>query len=121
MKPVNRVEVCPTLVRTFYQKSVHHTLANFLREFPSPEVYIYTWKDATLLELSYAIMRAAKLNDVQKISFNMLIPNLAEGGWIIKQLDEVDLKESDDVKTDTLATYGFEPGYMLDVAYTVAG
>lgn len=118
MTVVNRVEVCPTLIRTFYQKDAHHTAADFGKDFPTPEIYVYSWIDATLRELSYTIIRSAKLNDVKSLSFMLVIPNLNAGGWILKPLGEVDLTEIDMIETTTLEGYEYRPGYMLDVSYT---
>ena len=119
MSIVNRVEVCPTLIRTFYQKDAHHTVADYAKEFPSPEVYVYTWIDATLRELSYTIIRSAKLTDVQELSFKMVEPNMTEGGWTMRDLGTVDLTDLEKVETITLEGYDFRPGFMLDVSYKV--
>lgn len=120
MTVVDRIEVCPTLIRTFFQKDTHHTVADFAKDFPSPEAYVYTWKDATLRELSYAIIRTAKLNDVKTLSFMMVIPNMTEGGWQMRKLATIDLEDMELVETTTLEGYDFTPGFMLDVAYTTS-
>jgi hypothetical protein len=117
---VNRIETCPTLIRTFYQRNEHHTIADFVKSLPSPELYIYTWRDATLRELAYTIVRSAKLSDVQFVSFNMVFPDLALGGWGLRALATVDLKTAGPPDAATLESYGFQPGYYFDVAYTTA-
>ena len=119
MSIVKRVEICPTLIRIFYQKDVHHTVADYAKEFPSPEVYVYTWIDATLRELSYPIIRSAKLTDVQELSFQMVFPNMTEGGWSMKDLGVVDLTDTETIETVTLEGYNFQPGFMLDVSYKI--
>ena len=117
MSLVNRLSVCPTLIRTFFQKDEHHTIANFMKEFPTPEIYVYTWKDATLREISYSIIRSAKLDHVKTMSFIMIYPNMEDGGWGMKPLAIVDLT-STEISTNTLESYGYMPGFMLDVLYT---
>lgn len=117
--PVNRIETCPTLIRTFYQKNSHHTVVDFLQGFPSPEVYLYTWKDATLRELAYTLIRSAKLGDVKTISFIMVFPDLNTGGWITKHLENIDLYDKNKISNSTLEGYGFQPGFMFDVSYTL--
>ena len=117
---VNRVETCPTLIRVFYQKNAHHTIADFVKSFPSPELYLYTWADATLTELAYTISQTVRIANVHTISFKMLVPDLNEGGWIIKPLGIVDLTTGGTTETVTLQNFGFHPGYLLDVAYTIS-
>jgi hypothetical protein len=117
---VNRLETCPTLIRTFCQRNDHHAVADYVKSLPSPELYLYTWRDATLREVAYTIVRSAKLTDVQCVSFNMVLPDLKFGGWIMRPLDQVDLKNSADTDTATLESFGFQPGYFFDVAYTTA-
>jgi hypothetical protein len=68
-------------------------------------------------ELADKIVWFAKLSDVQSVSFNMVLPDLKFGGWIIRPLD---LKTSGDIDTPTLESFGFQPGYFFDVAYTTA-
>ena len=117
--PLNRIETCPTLIRTFYQKNSHHSIADYINEFPSPEIYLYTWKDATLKELAYTVIRSAKLGDVKTISFHMVLPDFEAGGWIMKPLEEIELSNKAKIYDLTLESYGFQPGYMFDIAYTV--
>jgi hypothetical protein len=113
---VDRISICPTLIRTFYQKGEHHTIADFVKELPSPELYLYTWRDATLRELSYTIVRSAKLGDVQSMSFAMVAPDLKLGGWTIQPLGIVDMKNTEVPDARTIDSYGFQPGFFFDVA-----
>jgi hypothetical protein len=107
---VNQLETCPTLIHMFYQRNDHHTVADHVR----------STRDAILRELAYTIVRSAKLMEVQCISFNMILPDLQFGGWIIRPLGKVDLKCSGDSETATLDSFGFQPGYFFDVADTTA-
>jgi hypothetical protein len=65
-----------------------------------------------LRELADTIIRSTKLSDVQSVSFNMVLPDLKFG--------QVDLKTSGDIDTATLESFGSQPGYFFDVAYTTA-
>lgn len=117
---VNRLETCPSLIRVFYQKSAHHTIADFVKSFPSPEIYLYTWADATLKELAYTIAKsiAGSNETIQKLSVKMLEPDLNEGGWIVRALGVVDFVENETSQTQTLQQMGWKPGFLFDVAYT---
>ena len=119
---INRVETCPTLIRVFYQRSAHHSITDFMKSFPSPEIYVYTWEDATLKEISYTISKSIANKDeiIQAMSIKMLEPNLNDGGWIIKPLGVVDLVENKTFQTGTLKQMGWKPGFLFDVAYTLA-
>lgn len=114
---VNRVETCPTLIRTFYQKDEHHSIAEYVSTFPSPEVYVYTWADATLREVAYTILRSVKLPDVKTMSFSMVMPDCEHGGWKMEHVADVDLDQEEPDKR-TLDSFGFKPGYFFDIAYT---
>jgi hypothetical protein len=114
---VDRIQTCPTLVRTFYQKGEHHSISEYVKELPTPELYLYTWRDATLRELSYVIARSGKLSDLQMMSFAMVVPDLKLGGWTIEPMGEVDMKNTETPDTKTLEAYGFQAGYFLDIAY----
>ena len=113
---VSRVETCPTLIRTFYQKDEHHKMSEFVPSLPSPELYVYTWCDATLRELAHTIIRSVKLADVKTMSFAMVMPDFELGGWKTEKLAEIELQDGKRDKR-TLETFGFKPGYFMDVAY----
>jgi hypothetical protein len=51
----------------------------------------------------------------------MVFPDLDLGGWEIRKLGTVDLKATAGKETATLESYGFQPGYYFDVAYTTTG
>nr|CAG4645925.1 EOG090X0HU3 [Lynceus sp. MCZ IZ 141354] len=55
-KPIDREKTCPLLLRVFYSTGRHHNVSDFARgSVPSNELQIYTWMDATLLELTSLI------------------------------------------------------------------
>ena len=49
----------------------------------------------------------------------MILPDFETGGWIMKPLEEIELNSKDKVYDSTIESYGFQPGYMFDIAYTV--
>ncbi|KAF3790974.1 Histone deacetylase complex subunit [Nymphaea thermarum] len=53
-EPVDREKTCPLLLRVFTKIGTHHTKEDFAvrGKEPKDEVQIYTWKDATLRELT---------------------------------------------------------------------
>ncbi|TKY63806.1 Histone deacetylase complex subunit SAP18 [Spatholobus suberectus] len=54
LEPVDREKTCPLLLRVFTKIGGHHTMEDFAvrGKEPKDEVQIYTWKDATLRELT---------------------------------------------------------------------
>ncbi|KAK6947696.1 Sin3 associated polypeptide p18 [Dillenia turbinata] len=72
-KPVDREKTCPLLLRVFTKIGSHHTPEDFgvRGKEPKDEVQIYTWKDATLRELTDLVKEvspAARRRDA-KLSF----------------------------------------------------
>ncbi|CAB3368964.1 histone deacetylase complex subunit SAP18 [Cloeon dipterum] len=52
-KPVNREKTCPLLLRVFCNTGRHNSILQYAAgTVPGNELQIYTWKDATLKELS---------------------------------------------------------------------
>lgn len=118
MSEVNRLETPPTLIRTFYQKGEHHSITDYIKSLPPQEIYLYSWPDATLTELSHTIIRSAKLSGVHIMSFTMVAPDTELGGWKMVPLADINV-DSKDPDQATLNDHGFIPGAYLDVAYTV--
>ncbi|GMP43102.1 hypothetical protein CsSME_00012602 [Camellia sinensis var. sinensis] len=58
-EPVDREKTCPLLLRVFTKIGGHHTDSDFAvrGKEPKDEVQIYTWKDATLRELTDLVGR----------------------------------------------------------------
>ncbi|KAF2311111.1 hypothetical protein GH714_019549 [Hevea brasiliensis] len=54
LQPVDREKTCPLLLRVFTKIGNHHSKEDFAvrGKEPKDEVQIYTWKDATLRELT---------------------------------------------------------------------
>ncbi|KAK9203628.1 hypothetical protein WN943_013884 [Citrus x changshan-huyou] len=60
-EPVDREKTCPLLLRVFTTSGGHHIAEDFAvrGKEPKDEVQIYTWKDATLRELTDLVKEVA--------------------------------------------------------------
>ncbi|KAL9246770.1 hypothetical protein vseg_020264 [Gypsophila vaccaria] len=77
--PVDREKTCPLLLRVFTKVGGHHTVEDFAirGKEPKDEVQIYTWKDATLRELTDLVKEVspnARRRDA-KLSFATVYPD----------------------------------------------
>jgi len=125
---VDREKTCPLLLRVFYRLGGHHRVENFdkrIKVLSTEEVQIYTWKDATLRELTdlvKEIHNGARGRNA-KLSFALIYPDksgrmvLREVGQVWSQPKRGDQK--DDMKT--LDELHFETGDYLSVAIYVNG
>ncbi|KAK6935305.1 Sin3 associated polypeptide p18, partial [Dillenia turbinata] len=87
-KPVDREKTCPLLLRVFTKIGSHHTPEDFgvRGKEPKDEVQIYTWKDATLRELTDLVKEvspAARRRDA-KLSFAFVYPD-RNGKFVFRQ------------------------------------
>ncbi|OAY84037.1 Histone deacetylase complex subunit SAP18, partial [Ananas comosus] len=64
VEPVDREKTCPLLLRVFTKIGGHHPNEDFAvrGKEPKDEVQIYTWKDATLRELTDLVMDSHRLS-----------------------------------------------------------
>jgi len=120
---INREKVCPLLLRVFPKIGGHHQISDFQVKGKEPlddEVQVYTWKDATLRELTElvkAVNEAARRRD-SRLSFAFVYPD-RRGRQVMREVGVVfsSRKGEDDVKT--LEQLHFETGDFLDVAVYV--
>nr|XP_025657880.1 histone deacetylase complex subunit SAP18 isoform X1 [Arachis hypogaea] len=79
VEPVDREKTCPLLLRVFTKEGSHHTMEDFAvrGKEPSEEVQIYTWKDATLRELTELVKEVVKpaRRRHAKLSFAFVFPD----------------------------------------------
>ncbi|XP_059455806.1 histone deacetylase complex subunit SAP18 [Corylus avellana] len=118
-EPVDREKTCPLLLRVFTRIGGHHSDGDFAvrGKEPKDEVQIYTWKDATLRELTVLVKEVAPAarRKNAKLSFAFVYPD-KNGRFTVK---EVGMTYSygngrlDDGKT--LAELCFQIGDYLDV------
>ncbi|KAL4621729.1 hypothetical protein ACB092_06G250500 [Castanea dentata] len=119
-EPVDREKTCPLLLRVFTKIGGHHGDEDFSvrGKEPKDEVQIYTWKDATLRELTDLVKEVAPAarRKSARLSFAFVYPD-NNGRFKVK---EVGMTYSygngrlDDSKT--LAELRFQIGDYLDVA-----
>ncbi|KAL9231059.1 hypothetical protein vseg_006327 [Gypsophila vaccaria] len=118
--PVDREKTCPLLLRVFTKVGGHHTNEDFAvrGKEPKDEVQIYTWKDATLRELTDLVKEispAARRRDA-RLSFATVYPD-RNGRLQVKKMGET-FSNPNKRKDDNLAlgdTF-FQTGDYLDVA-----
>ncbi|KAL5540997.1 hypothetical protein UlMin_042570 [Ulmus minor] len=120
-EPVDREKTCPLLLRVFTKIGGHHTEEDFAvrGKEPKDEVQIYTWKDATLRELTDLVKEVApearKRN--AKLSFAFVYPD-KRGRFVLKQVG-MTLSLSNGRRLDdgkALGELDFQIGDYLDVA-----
>jgi len=116
---IDREKVCPLLLRVFTKVDSHHTAEEFVKghEPVKDEVQIYTWKNATLKELTELIkgVRPTARRKDAKLSFAFVYPD-KDGKNVVRQVGSTfSTRRSDDDKK-TLAFLKFETGDFLDVA-----
>ncbi|KAJ8632692.1 hypothetical protein MRB53_026028 [Persea americana] len=120
-EPVDREKTCPLLLRVFTKIGSHHTKEDFAvrGKEPKDEVQIYTWKDATLRELTDLVKEVAptaRRRDA-KLSFAFVYPD-KHGRYVVRQVGMTNSYASgrrlDDGKA--LAELSFQIGDYLDVA-----
>ncbi|GAB4856955.1 hypothetical protein Ancab_014873 [Ancistrocladus abbreviatus] len=120
-EPVDREKTCPLLLRVFTKIGGHHKREDFKSrgKEPKDEVQIYTWKDATLRELTDLVKEvspAARRRDA-KLSFAFVYPDKS-GQFTLKEVGMTysygNGRRLDDSKT--LQDLKFEIGDYLDVA-----
>ncbi|CAN6485175.1 unnamed protein product [Victoria cruziana] len=120
-EPIDREKTCPLLLRVFTKIGTHHTKEDFAvrGKEPKDEVQIYTWKDATLRELTDLVKEvapAARRRDA-KLSFAFVYPD-KHGRFVVTQVGMTHSygngRRLDDGKS--LAELKFQIGDYLDVA-----
>ncbi|CAN1157738.1 Histone deacetylase complex subunit SAP18 [Linum perenne] len=120
LPPVDREKTCPLLLRVFTKIGGHHGKEEFQvrGKEPKDEVQIYTWKDATLRELTDLVKEvapAARKRDAV-LSFAFAYPD-KNGRFVVREVGKTysnRIGKLDDNKA--LGEIGFQIGDYLDVA-----
>lgn len=135
---VDRKKTCPFMVKMYCRINGHHRLDEFSPpRFPvEDEMIVYTWRDATLKELSTLVREVLGDNDlpggvkgtdpVLKFSFNLLYPDPRRTGahfktkpmgWTFEGGEpEARAHQLEDSSGKTLESLKFQPGDFIDVA-----
>ncbi|OMO89676.1 Sin3 associated polypeptide p18 [Corchorus capsularis] len=122
LEPVDREKTCPLLLRVFKKIGSHHSEEDFAvrGKEPKDEVQIYTWKDATLRELTDLVKEVAPeaRRKNARLSFAFVYPG-KRGRFLLRQVGVTNSygngrRVLDDNKA--LTDLRFQIGDYLDVA-----
>ncbi|KAL6128832.1 hypothetical protein ACLB2K_072186 [Fragaria x ananassa] len=117
--PVDRERTCPLLLRVFTKAGSHHVSDDFAvrGKEPKDEVQIYTWKDASLRELTDLVKEVAPTarRKNAKLSFAFAYPDKC-GRFIVREVGQTFAFGNGRLDDNILAELGFEIGDYLDVA-----
>ncbi|KAL9387143.1 hypothetical protein Peur_020267 [Populus x canadensis] len=119
IEPIDREKTCPLLLRVFTKIGSHHKPEDFAvrGKEPKDEVQIYTWKDATLRELTDLVKEVAPeaRRRNAKLSFAFVYPD-KHGRFVLRVVGMTHSsgRRPDDLKA--LAELNFQIGDYLDVA-----
>jgi len=118
---VDREKTCPLLLRVFIKVGDHHKADDYNGILPSPELQIYTWKNATLKELTDLIKGVTPLarRPNARLSFAFVYPDKS-GKNVVRQVSQIFVNHRTKNDRQTLASLHFETGDFLDVAVHVA-
>mmetsp|Transcript_15893 Transcript_15893/g.47819 ORF Transcript_15893/g.47819 Transcript_15893/m.47819 type:complete len:239 (+) Transcript_15893:198-914(+) len=118
---IDRMKVCPLLLRVFHRQGGHHRLEEFARvtgrEEIDDEVQIYTWPDATLRELSDLVkeVQPAARRPTSRMGFALVYPD-RRGHNVMRIVGQVHSSRSGEDDTKTLRAIKFQTGDYLSVA-----
>ncbi|XP_002509676.2 histone deacetylase complex subunit SAP18 [Ricinus communis] len=117
---IDREKTCPLLLRVFTKIGNHHKMEDFAvrgKEPKDDEVQIYTWKDATLRELTDLVKEVAPeaRRRNAKLSFAFVYPD-KHGRFVLRMvgMTHSSARRPDDSRS--LVQLGFQIGDYLDVA-----
>ncbi|KAF7268247.1 hypothetical protein GWI33_018609 [Rhynchophorus ferrugineus] len=117
---VDRQKICPFLLRVFVSSTgQHHKIAEYHKgNTPANELQIYTWKDATLHELTQLVkeVNPEARRKGTKFSFALVYPDLRTP--IMREIGSTTtgVKGPDDLKT--LGQFRITIGDYMDIAIT---
>ena len=115
---IDRQKSVPLLLRVFIKTGSHHTAEDFQGREPSKdEIQIYTWKDASLKELTELIKgvkAAARARDA-RLSFSFVYPDTT-GKNVVRFVGQTYTSKRTTEDKRTLQSLRFETGDFLDVA-----
>ena len=135
---IDRKKTCPFMIKMYCRINGHHRLEEFSPpRFPiEDEMIVYTWKDATLKELSLLVREVLGDSELPggssgtdatlKFSFNLLYPDVRRSGshflskplgWAFEGGDvEARAHQLIDSSSKSLESFKFVSGDFIDVA-----
>eukprot|EP01120_Amphizonella_sp_Union-15-10_P012162 TRINITY_DN5363_c0_g1_i1.p1 TRINITY_DN5363_c0_g1~~TRINITY_DN5363_c0_g1_i1.p1 ORF type:complete len:189 (-),score=31.46 TRINITY_DN5363_c0_g1_i1:9-575(-) len=121
---VDREKTCPLLLRVFTKMGGHHSPEDFRGTPPlaveGDELQIYTWKDATLREITNLIKevrRAARAREA-RLTFSFVYPD-SNGRYVMREVGSLHSTRPGKDDNKTLHELRFQTGDFLDVAIYV--
>lgn len=120
VEKIDREKVVPLLLRVFTKVGGHHENEEFAKRGKEPvkdEVQIYTWKDATLKELTdliKGVKSAARQKDA-RLEFAFVYPD-KNGKNVVRKVGTTFGRRRAPDDRRTLSDLKFETGDFLDVA-----
>ncbi|CAH1985920.1 unnamed protein product [Acanthoscelides obtectus] len=119
---VDRQKVCPFLLRVFVSNTgYHHKPSEYLKgNTPQNELQIYTWKDATLHELTQLVkeVNPEARRKGTKFNFAFVYPDNRQSLYRLREVGSTmtGVKGPDDLKT--LGQLRINIGDYMDIAIT---
>ncbi|CAG9818017.1 unnamed protein product [Phaedon cochleariae] len=119
---IDRQKICPFLLRVFVSSGgQHHKPSDYMKgNTPQNELQIYTWRDATLHELTQLVkeVNPEARRKGTKFSFASVYPDMRQPLYRVREIGSTmtGVKGPDDVKT--LGLLRLNIGDYLDIAIT---
>ncbi|XP_030755574.1 histone deacetylase complex subunit SAP18 [Sitophilus oryzae] len=119
---IDRQKICPFLLRVFVSSSgQHHKVTEYNKgNTPTNELQIYTWKDATLHELTQLVkeVNPEARRKGTKFSFALVYPDTRYPIYRMREIGSTTtgIKGSEDLKT--LGNFRITLGDYMDIAIT---
>nr|CAG4638154.1 EOG090X0HU3 [Chydorus sphaericus] len=118
-KPVDREKTCPMLLRVFCSIGRHNSLSEYGRgSVPASELQIYTWTDATLLELTSLVKEVnfeARRRGT-RFSFAQVFPDMRNNNYNRREMGSTVSGERGPDDNKTLKQCRFPIGDYIDIA-----
>ncbi|KDP25534.1 hypothetical protein JCGZ_20690 [Jatropha curcas] len=119
LEPIDREKTCPLLLRVFTKIGSHHKMEDFAvgGKEPKDEVQIYTWKDATLHELTDLVKEVVPEARRQsaRLSFAFVYPDI-HGRFMLRVVGVTHSNARRPYDAKALGELSFQIGDYLDVA-----
>jgi histone deacetylase complex subunit SAP18 len=120
---INREKICPFLVKVYYRENEFNNLDDFNNGlFPTNrELYIYTWMDASLRELTILIKDAIDLikRKDATLNFSFVFPD-NKGKLQRKEIGIVYTNKKSTEENKTLQQLKYTIGDLIDISISPA-
>ena len=121
---IDRTKTCPFLLRLHWRSDRHNTIASYgtisKYEYPPNEVFIYSWEDATLYELTTLIQSTVYKAKYKHTKLSFASIAIRDGEFIMQHLgvvqSEIERHGKAPIDELSLKELGYEVGDCIDVA-----